>query len=274
MSSMSSPDFHLMPHDAPGKASVAYDHLKHSAIHGRLRPGRRLAPQDLTDFYRVSATPIRDAMVQLAIEGFIDREAGRGFAVKPFSIEDQRERLEMCFFSLSFSLETLNEPPQALLEDLAALDAGTLGEGEEAAGRLAGKVEAVFTAMASTTRNGVLNALTRVVVDQTHFVRRLDLMETGTGSVRLNASNVSLPPSRRETVRPRGKFSATSWMSGSRGCPVWSGRPTSWHRPRPFPDDVLRRIGSRVRRGRAAPGPIDDTQLVERPRCACGRALT
>lgn len=204
MSSMSSPDFHLMPHDAPGKASVAYDHLKHSAIHGRLRPGRRLAPQDLTDFYRVSATPIRDAMVQLAIEGFIDREAGRGFAVKPFSIEDQRERLEMCFFSLSFSLETLNEPPQALLDDLAALDAGTLGEGEEAAGRLAGKVEAVFTAMASTTRNGVLNALTRVVVDQTHFVRRLDLMETGTRErtlERLKRFAAAVQAGDRETAR-------------------------------------------------------------------------
>lgn len=180
MSSTSIPDFDLLPHDAPGKASVAYDHLKYAAINGKLRPGRRLAPQDLTDFYRVSATPIRDAMVQLAIEGFIEREAGRGFAVKPFSVEDQGGRLEMCFFSLSFSLETLDELPQALLEDMAALDAGALGEGPGGADRVARKVEMVFAALASATRNSTLNALTRAVVDQTHFVRLIDFEDAAT----------------------------------------------------------------------------------------------
>ncbi len=56
-----------------GKAGVAYEYLKDDLINGRLRPGRRIAPQDFTHRYSMSETPLRDAMLLLANEATAGR---------------------------------------------------------------------------------------------------------------------------------------------------------------------------------------------------------
>jgi hypothetical protein len=75
--------------DVLGKSASAHDYLKRYAIEGRLRPGRRLIPSDLEKHFGISATPIRDALVRLAAEGFLTWEPSRGFFSKPFSLEEQ-----------------------------------------------------------------------------------------------------------------------------------------------------------------------------------------
>jgi len=114
-------------------------------------------------------------MVELAIDSFIARESGRGFAVKPFELSDQRERHEMCFFYLSNSLDRLDELPQPLLDALSELDPEAIAVSEGAADRLAQLIEEVFDVVACASHNSLLCAQTRVVVDQTHFVRLIDL---------------------------------------------------------------------------------------------------
>jgi len=60
--------------DVLGKSASAHDYLKRYAIEGRLRPDRRLIPRDLEEYFGISATPIRDALVRLAAEGFLNWE--------------------------------------------------------------------------------------------------------------------------------------------------------------------------------------------------------
>lgn len=174
---MSASDTFGAPQEPTGKMSVAYDHLRYCAINGLLRPGRRLAANELAAFYRISATPIRDAMMQLALEGFIEREAGHGYAVKSYSVADQEDRLRICHIALAASLDDGAIAPSNLLTDLALLASESHDDEARAAERVAGGFESVFLSLTSSGRNRLMRALTRTMVDQTHFVRLLSLKD-------------------------------------------------------------------------------------------------
>src|SRR4051812_43830733 len=88
-----------------GKAASAYEYLKQLAIGGDLRPDRRLSAIDLADYLRVSVTPIRDALVRLAADGFITWEMSHGYFTKPFTVDEQRQLLELSYIFLTASME-------------------------------------------------------------------------------------------------------------------------------------------------------------------------
>lgn len=76
------------------------DALRAAIINGVYLPGDRLPLRDLTERFRVSATPVRTALVNLANEGLVTNEAHRGSSVTALSeseitdIFDLRARLE------------------------------------------------------------------------------------------------------------------------------------------------------------------------------------
>ncbi|MBO6731067.1 MAG: FCD domain-containing protein [Maricaulis sp.] len=62
--------------------------LRDDTISGALLPGQRLRLEDLRSRYNASVGSLREALVQLASEGFVIAEANRGFCVAPVSLED------------------------------------------------------------------------------------------------------------------------------------------------------------------------------------------
>jgi len=70
------------------------DALRDEVLTGRLQAGRHFTVKEIADLYGVSATPVREALVDLAAQGLLDIEHHRGFQVRRFSYLDFRELVD------------------------------------------------------------------------------------------------------------------------------------------------------------------------------------
>ncbi|MEI5008999.1 GntR family transcriptional regulator [Streptomyces sp. PmtA] len=68
--------------------------LRDEVLAGRLRPGQEFTVKQIAEQYGVSATPVREALVDLAGQGLLDSNQHRGFEVHRFSVEDFRGMIE------------------------------------------------------------------------------------------------------------------------------------------------------------------------------------
>jgi DNA-binding GntR family transcriptional regulator len=62
--------------------------LRDDILNGDLPPGEHLVELSLTERYAVGRAAIRAALVELATEGLVDREANRGARVRRISVEE------------------------------------------------------------------------------------------------------------------------------------------------------------------------------------------
>lgn len=69
----------------------AHEVLKRSIIEGKLAPGERLVESRIAEGLRISRTPLREAILRLEAEGFLQRQANGAVQVKPLSVVDVRE---------------------------------------------------------------------------------------------------------------------------------------------------------------------------------------
>jgi DNA-binding GntR family transcriptional regulator len=94
------------------------DALRDEILAGRLLPGRDFTVRTIAEQYGVSATPVREALVDLAAQGLLDSDQHKGFRVHRFSIDDFRGMVEAralledgVFRKLENTLAALPEPP-------------------------------------------------------------------------------------------------------------------------------------------------------------------
>lgn len=66
------------------------DALRDEVLAGRLAPGQEFTVREIADQYGVSATPVREALVDLSAQGLLDSDQHRGFRVHRFSVGDFR----------------------------------------------------------------------------------------------------------------------------------------------------------------------------------------
>jgi DNA-binding GntR family transcriptional regulator len=64
------------------------DALRDEVLTGRLPAGRHFTVKEIAELYGVSATPVREALVDLAAQGLLDIEHHRGFRVRRFTHDD------------------------------------------------------------------------------------------------------------------------------------------------------------------------------------------
>jgi DNA-binding GntR family transcriptional regulator len=65
--------------------------LRRRIIEEELKPGDFLVERDISLAYKVSRTPVREALRQLVAEGLVVLKRGRGYSVKQLTIEDLLE---------------------------------------------------------------------------------------------------------------------------------------------------------------------------------------
>ncbi|NML52215.1 GntR family transcriptional regulator [Streptomyces sp. R302] len=70
------------------------DALRDEVLAGRLQPGQEFTVKQIAEQYGVSATPVREALVDLCAQGLLDSDQHRGFRVHRFSVADYRQMVE------------------------------------------------------------------------------------------------------------------------------------------------------------------------------------
>ncbi|MDQ8706632.1 GntR family transcriptional regulator [Streptomyces sp. LHD-70] len=70
------------------------DALRDEVLAGRLGPGQEFSVKEIADQYGVSATPVREALVDLSAQGLLDSVQHRGFKVHEFTLGDYRGMVE------------------------------------------------------------------------------------------------------------------------------------------------------------------------------------
>lgn len=112
-----------MPQRHSVRAQVL-DALRTALVGGELTPGVVYSAPALAECYGVSATPIREAMQQLAAEGAVEVVPNRGFRVAERSTRDQAELAEVrALLEVPVMLELARTLPAERWEELRPLAA-------------------------------------------------------------------------------------------------------------------------------------------------------
>ncbi len=69
--------------------------LRDSIILGDVVPGEPLREGDLAERYGTSRTPVREALSQLLVQGFVEHVPGRGYSVARSSVNDVKDTFEI-----------------------------------------------------------------------------------------------------------------------------------------------------------------------------------
>ena len=78
----------------PTLATQAADLLRRAILQGELAPGTRLGIEALRQSLKMGASPLREALSQLAAEGMVQRLDGRGFRVASADPDEFEDLLE------------------------------------------------------------------------------------------------------------------------------------------------------------------------------------
>ncbi|CAL9491693.1 GntR family transcriptional regulator [Streptomyces sp. Tu 3180] len=112
------------------------DALRDEVLAGRLQPGQEFTVKEIAEQYGVSATPVREALVDLSAQGLLDADQHRGFRVHEHSVEDFRGMIEARSLVTDAMFHALVDGRPAHLRPddpgTAAVLAGVRRRGEEA----------------------------------------------------------------------------------------------------------------------------------------------
>ncbi|MFR9798593.1 GntR family transcriptional regulator [Streptomyces sp. MS06] len=112
------------------------DALRDEVLGGRLGPGREFTVKEIAEQYGVSATPVREALVDLAAQGLLEADQHRGFRVHEYSLGDYRgivEARSLVTEGMLLALEGGHRSYERLADPrLAGAVAGVRRRGDEA----------------------------------------------------------------------------------------------------------------------------------------------
>lgn len=164
--------------DLLGKSASAYEHLRRAITRGQLRPGRRLSATGLAAHYRISETPVREALVRLSAEGFLAWEASKGHFTKPVTLQEQSDLHEVIGIGLNGCLQHLERSGCDLLKEIESRTPGgfaSAARGPDASEQTAHLISEVSAVLVRRGGNEVLAAIMAIMMDRTQLMRRLAL---------------------------------------------------------------------------------------------------
>ncbi|MFD5713707.1 GntR family transcriptional regulator [Streptomyces pharetrae] len=112
------------------------DALRDEVLAGRLQPGQAFTVKEIADQYGVSATPVREALVDLSAQGLLEADQHRGFHVREYSMDDYRGLVEARSLVTDGMFQALGDGHRGFRDPddprTAAALAGVRRRGEEA----------------------------------------------------------------------------------------------------------------------------------------------
>ncbi|WP_149828177.1 GntR family transcriptional regulator [Streptomyces tailanensis] len=108
------------------------DALRDEVLAGRLKPGQEFTVKEIAEQYGVSATPVREALVDLSAQGLLDAVQHRGFEVHEYSAADYRNMVEARLMVTDGMFHRLGDRKVDVDPRTAAALAGVRRRGEEA----------------------------------------------------------------------------------------------------------------------------------------------
>ncbi|SEQ69965.1 transcriptional regulator, GntR family [Streptomyces sp. yr375] len=112
------------------------DALRDEVLGGRLQPGQEFTVKEIAEQYGVSATPVREALVDLSAQGLLEADQHRGFRVHEYRVEDYRGMVQarsLIIEGMFLAVHEGRQPPQNFEEPrTAAAIAGVRRRGEAA----------------------------------------------------------------------------------------------------------------------------------------------
>lgn len=72
-------------------SSVVYGNLRQDILQGALQPAEKLRIDEICKRYGVTSTPVREALNQLTMEGFVQRHDQRGFFVAEATMDELKQ---------------------------------------------------------------------------------------------------------------------------------------------------------------------------------------
>jgi DNA-binding GntR family transcriptional regulator len=143
-----------------------YDALRSAILTCELMPGRELREQDLAAHYRVSRSPVRDALLRLEKERLVTVLPRQGYRVTPISLTDAAE-----IFGLRLVIEPVCASAAAQQRDTARLGAWrNVGEQDFVAYN-----RGFHAALAGLSGNARMAAVAQDMVDQSDRLVRVSL---------------------------------------------------------------------------------------------------
>jgi DNA-binding GntR family transcriptional regulator len=161
---------------------VAYARLKRSIFDFELFPGDRFSESDIASRLGMSRTPIREALVRLQREGYLDVQSKSGWTVRPldFDLFEHLYDLRMVLETTAVRRLCEGEPHAASKAALQALEAIWLVPEEErqvVASDVADCDEEFHLAIVLAAGNPEIARVHQTVTDRLRIIRRLDFAQ-------------------------------------------------------------------------------------------------
>lgn len=99
-------------------------------LRNEVRGGSRLSDTALARELGVSRTPIREALLRLEREGFLESDLGRGFFIKPLNVREVHEAYPVLWTLEVLALRGAGSPSAERLAEMAEVNARLEGEAE------------------------------------------------------------------------------------------------------------------------------------------------
>jgi DNA-binding GntR family transcriptional regulator len=155
------------------KKDAAYSRIKELAVNFRFRPGDHLHVNELSDRLHISATPVREALIQLYGERLVIAVPNRGFFAKAPDVAELEGVHEISRSILRYSVMTrkrrfdtdgIPRPKPSVV----SIESEEATNGASAQAKL---IELVFERIASLSGHEEMISIVRNFNDRSHFVR-------------------------------------------------------------------------------------------------------
>jgi len=161
------------------RSSDTYSDLKELITNYRFRLGEHLNLTKLAERFRVSVTPVREALIRLSAESLVTFLPGRGFFPKMPNAVEQLMLHDLAFSILNACLESEGETEDVYSAFLGQLEPSTERPEEadtcRSAATVASQIEDIYVEVASRSGNTEFARVIRNFGDRTHFIRVIEL---------------------------------------------------------------------------------------------------
>lgn len=152
-----------------------YQNLRNMILDFDLAPGARVTEQDLADQFKVSRTPIREALQHLATEGYLEIRPKQGCFIRPVDIEAIAEHYDVrvALEAMTVELACEHMPAEALRELADFWNPANHQPNRDYAEHISLVEESFHMQIAVGSGNQVLADYLRDVNDRIRIIRRL-----------------------------------------------------------------------------------------------------